>query len=379
MFRFGSRFRVRGSGFRVRHDVTLSTRSRADRIAKEFRHAATHFVALVLLGHATQVRGQELQVGIIDFYGLRQVSESEARGALTVMEGDTIAVDVSAPPPFAKESERRLMALTGVVSARVLVNCCDAGRLVVYVGIEEPGRPAPRFRTPPRGNIRLPDDVVQAGEDFVHSFLQAILRGDSGEDHSKGHALANDPATRAVQERFVRYAARNVKRLREVLRRSSDAEHRALAALVLGYAADKRRIIGDLVYGMSDPEEDVRNNAMRALGVIVQFAEQSPALRIRVPSQPFVDLLTSPSLSDRNKALFALMQLSVSRDPQLIARLRARALESLIEMARWKSEGHAFAAFWLLGRLGGLSEEGIQEAWDRRDREAVIDAALKGP
>ncbi|MGH9255494.1 MAG: HEAT repeat domain-containing protein [Vicinamibacterales bacterium] len=359
--------------------MTLSTRSRADRIAKGFRHAATHFVALVLLGHATQVPGQELQVGIIDFYGLRQVSESEARGALTVMEGDTIAVDVSAPPPFAKESERRLMALTGVVSARVLVNCCDAGRLVVYVGIEEPGRPALRFRAPPRGNIRLPDDVVQAGEDFVHSFLQAILRGDSGEDHSKGHALANDPATRAVQERFISYAARNMKRLRDVLRRSSDAEHRALAAVVLGYAADKRAIIGDLVYGMSDPEEDVRNYAMRALGVIVQFAEQSPALRIRVPSQPFVDLLTSPSFSDRNKALFALLQLSVSRDAPLIASLRARALESLIEMARWKSEGHAFAAFWLLGRLGGLSEEGIQEAWDRRDREAVIDAALKGP
>jgi len=48
-------------------------------------------------------------------------------------------------------------------------------------------------------------------------------------------------------------------------------------------------------------------------------------------------------------------------------------------MARWKSEGHALAAFWLLGRTSGLSEERIQEAWDRRDREAVIDAALKGP
>ena len=67
------------------------------------------------------------------------------------------------------------------------------------------------------------------------------------------------------------------------------------------------------------------------------------------------------------------------RDHRLIASLRARALGALVEMARWKSEGHALAAFWLLGRTSGLSEERIQEAWDRRDREAVIDAALKGP
>ena len=73
------------------------------------------------------------------------------------------------------------------------------------------------------------------------------------------------------------------------------------------------------------------------------------------------------------------MELSAGRDPVRMARLRARALGALVEMVRWKSEGHAIAAFWLLGRIGGLSEEGIQGAWERRDREAVIDAALKGP
>jgi len=70
-------------------------------------------------------------------------------------------------------------------------------------------------------------------------------------------------------------------------------------------------------------------------------------------------------------------QLSAGRDPQLLASLREQALGSLVEMARWKNEGHAIAAFWLLGRIGGLSEDGIQQAWEHHDHEAVIDAALK--
>ena len=63
------------------------------------------------------------------------------------------------------------------------------------------------------------------------------------------------------------------------------------------------------------------------------------------------------------------------RDPQLLQRLRAQALPALVEMARWKSDGHAGAAFFLLGRIGGLSEDEIRAAWERRDREAVIRAA----
>jgi hypothetical protein len=42
-----------------------------------------------------------------------------------------------------------------------------------------------------------------------------------------------------------------------------------------------------------------------------------------------------------------------------------------------ESEGHAIAGLWLLGRIGGLSEDAIQAAWSRDDRETVIDAALK--
>jgi hypothetical protein len=65
------------------------------------------------------------------------------------------------------------------------------------------------------------------------------------------------------------------------------------------------------------------------------------------------------------------------RDPAVLAEIRAMALPSLVEMARWKAIGHAQPAIFLLGRIGGMSEDDIQAAIDRGDRQAVISAGVK--
>ncbi len=44
-------------------------------------------------------------------------------------------------------------------------------------------------------------------------------------------------------------------------------------------------------------------------------------------------------------------------------------------MARWKTLAHALPAFVLTGRVAGISEQQIQDAWTRGDRESVISAA----
>jgi hypothetical protein len=318
-----------------------------------------------------QLAGQTFQIGIIDFYGLRKVSASEAREALTFKEGDTVAPD----DERLAESERRLSALPGVQRARARLVCCAADRAIIFVGVEEKGQATMRFRAAPRGTARLSADVVQAGDEFSTAFLAAIERGDFGEDRSQGHSFSDDPATRAIEERFVGYANRDGPDLRCVLRDSSESKQRALAAQVLGYVANKQDVVGDLVRGMSDPSEDVRNNAMRALLV---FAEATPAPTrpvARVPYQPFIALLDSLVWTDRNKAAGALNALSRNRDRQLLATLAREAIASLVEMARWKSKNHAEDAFTILGRIARVSDDAIR-AWDTGERETVIAAAL---
>ncbi len=331
------------------------------------------------LGAPCVVNGQELEIGIIDIYGLNRVPARQVRETLTFAEGDTIAFGNDETAAFLTESEARLARFPEIVRARTMLVCCDRGRAIVYVGIEEPGAATMTFRAEPQGDARLATDVIQAGDEASNALRLAVLRGDAGEDRSRGHALSDDPAARAIQERFVLYATRDLRELRLVLRTSSDAAHRALAAQVLGYAPDKPAVVEDLVHGMSDPAAEVRNDAMRALMV---FADMLPGTGLpvpRVPAQPFIELLDSPVWSDRNKASGALAALSTGRDPELLARLREQALAPLIEMARWKSEGHALSAFFILGRIAGYSDEAAYDLWQRGDRDAVIDAARSRP
>lgn len=327
-------------------------------------------LVFVVLGAVQTATSQTLEIGIIDFYGLGGVSEKEARQKLTFKEGDSMSLEGDERPASLVESERRLSTVAGVARAQVSPVCCDAGRLIVYVGIEAKGRSGLHFREAPRGDVHLASDVVQAGREFTVALSAAAERGDAAEEDSQGHALFHDPATRRVQERFVGYAARDREQLRGVLLHSSDAEQRALAAQILAYVADKQGVVVDLVAGMSDPSEQVRNNAMRALA---RFAGAG----VRVPYEPFIALLSSSAWSDRNKASLALDALTVSRDPDLLTMLRTRAMTPLIEMARWKSEGHAVPALRILGRIGGRSDEAIDAAWTRGERQQLINAALR--
>ncbi len=326
--------------------------------------------ALLLMLPFGSTDGQVPLVGVIDFYGLRSISEEQAREAIQIKEGDM-------PPNSLKEIQRRLEALPNVEQARLQVLCCEASKNILYVGISEKGAPTLRFRAAPHGKARLTHDMLRAGESFSDAIMRAVLKGDAGEDDSQGHALANNPEARAFQERFIKFAAQDLKLIRKVLRESSDAKHRALAAEIIAYAASKQDVVKDLVYAMSDPDVDVRNNSMRALGVIAGFARSRPEQRIKVSPRPFVEMLNSIEWYDRNKSSFVLYQLTEKRDEAVLSSLRQHALQSLVEMARWKSPMHAQQPFFILGRVGNFSEEEIHKAWTSGNRQLLIDTVSK--
>jgi hypothetical protein len=336
----------------------------------------TAAAVICILGAVCGAHGQDLQVGIIDFYGLNKVSTSQVRSALAFKEGDTISLDGNEPPAFLRASENRVAQLPGVARARTELVCCDHNRAIVYVGVEERGARTMHLRAAPLGTARLPPDIVQSGVELSRALWLAVQRDDAAEDDSLGHALNHDPTTRAIQERFIRFAARDLPVLRRVLRTSSDQNQRALAAEVMGYAPDKQAVVDDLVLGMTDPCDEVRNNAMRALMVFADAAAGAHRPALSIPAQPFIAFLDSPVWSDRNKASGALLALSRNRDPRLLSKLRKEARAPLVEMARWKSEGHALAAFIILGRIAGYTDEEARALWNSGARETVTGAAV---
>ena len=310
-------------------------------------------------------------IGTIDYYGIRRVSKAEVERALQIKTGAKVS------KPLLR-AEKRLQALPGVASAKLNFVCCDpTGKTILYVGIQETGARTLRFRVAPKENVKLPPEIVAAEQSFEDALMKAVEAGDAGEDDSQGYTLNHNPALRAVQERFIGFAARDVALLRNVLHTSSNADQRALAAEVMGYSEDHRAVVPDLEYAMSDRDYNVRNNAMRALAVIAGYANTHPSLGINIPAHPFIKMLNSLVWNDRDKAGFALRQLTENRDPAVLAELRKDALPALVEMARWKTPGHADMFCILLGRIAGLPEKTISSDLASGQKEEIIAAALR--
>jgi hypothetical protein len=330
------------------------------------------FFTAVLVVATVGAYAQDQQIGIIDFYGLHKFSEPEVRFVLGLKEGDTL-------PPVVAPFEELLKNNLHVAEAQISVVCCDeAGKPILFVGIREnPEKPDTR-KPPVRRDTALPLVVAKTYQSFLNAMESAVVAGNAGDDLSQGHSLMADSATRSLQKRFPGYAKKYLATLREVLHHSDDAEQRGMAAYIIGYAPDKRLVTRDLLAAMQDEDEVVRNSAARALAAIATLAERKPSLRISIPATPFVRMLHSVVWTDRNKALTVLAALTTKKDPRILRELREDALGPLVEMARWKSKGHAYNAFILLGRVAHVSDRTLNKvAWDIPQRDALIDKMVK--
>lgn len=325
------------------------------------------FAFLLLAGI---IAAQTPRIGRIEFYGLRKVAETRVRKALGFSEGDAL-------PKSKQDVEEHIAAIPGIVAAHIEATCCDGGKIVLYIGVEEKGAPHFDLRTPPEVDFDLPGEIAAAYHEFLSAVNEAVRRQSTAEDLTQGHSLMADPDCRDVQQRFVTLAAAHLTELRNVLRHSGDDEQRAIAAYVIGYGPKKRDIVNDLQYALKDSDETVRGNAIRALTAIGVYARLHPDSEIKIEPTWFIEMLNSIVWTDRNNAAVALVNLTDSRDADTLAQIRARALPSLVEMARWKYLAHALPAYILVGRVMGLPEQEIQDTWSKGDRDTLVAGAVK--
>lgn len=323
-----------------------------------------------LLFVAGAIWAQNPRIGRIEFYGLRKVGEPRVRKVLGFGEGDAL-------PESKPEAEERIATVPGIVAAHMEATCCDDGNVILYIGVEEKGAPHFDLRTPPELDLDLPSEITAAYREFLSAVNEAVRRHSTAEDLTQGHSLMADPDCRDIQQRFVTLAAANLAALRHVLRNSGDDEQRAIAAYVIGYAPKKAAIVDDLQFALKDSDETVRGNAIRALAAVGVYAKLNPAAGVKISPTWFIEMLNSLVWTDRNNAAVALVNLTESRDPSALQQVRERAMNSLVEMARWHYLPHALPAYILVGRVSGLSEQEIQDTWSKGERERVIAAAVK--
>ncbi len=303
-------------------------------------------------------------VGDINFYGLRSLTPQRILQPVHLESGDPL-------PPSKGDLEDRLAEIPGVVMARVEAICCEESQAILFLGIEEKGAPHPTFRARPTGSANLPDDVMEIYGRYLMAVQRAAARGDA-EDLTAGHAIMADPDARAVEDRFGEYATTHLDVLRDALRNDPAPDQRAAAAAMIGYAPNKADIIEDLQLAIQDPDETVRANGLHALHAVAVLASKRPALGLRIPATWAVELLHSVVLADRTGAVDVLLSLTDHGAPQVLGQIRERALDSVLEMARWKTPRYALPPFLLAGRLAGMTDHEAQQAWQKNDREEVL-------
>lgn len=322
-----------------------------------------------------QAELREARVRLIDFFGYAGLDVDRVRAAMPIREGETFPtlVALKATRPKIEEAVRRV---TGRPATDVDFVSPGRGEWFVYVGLSGRNVNSLSYNRAPKGTARLPREAVDVYKQAEAAFFSAMERGATGDDHSKGYSLSPDDATlRAKQLAMHEYAARHEDVIRVVLRSSADVEQRRIAAEMMGYANQSRRQIAALVRATRDPDDSVRNNSTRALMVL---ANSDPKAAASIPAAGFVEMLNSGTWTDRNKGSGLLLALSRWRAPKLLASLRAQALDSLIEMARWHETGHASAAWMILGRVGGIEEEQLAKlASDNTHVDVIIDAARR--
>ena len=327
------------------------------------------FLIFILCG-ASVSSAQPPVVASIDYYGLRKVSPERVAKTLGIEQGKPL-------PPSKGDLEERLEQVDGVVRSNIEAVCCSGDSVNVFVGIEERGAPNFAVRSYPTGEKALPQNILEIYAGLRGAIAQAARQGKASEDLRSGHALSAHPEARKLQEKLIEAVEPELETIRVVLRDSSDDEQRAIAAYVIGYAKTKRLVAPDLQYALQDPNEVVRANAMRSLLPITLLALSEPDLDIPVSATWMVEMLHSVSFQDRTKAVVSLLNLTDSRPEKLLELLKARGLDSLVEMARWHSLPHAIGPYMLLCRTAGLPDEEIEQSWAKGEREQVIAKILK--
>lgn len=292
------------------------------------------------------------RIGTIDFYGYGHLDLASLRAALPLKEGDKVPSDA-----VRASAEAAVSRIAGRKAAISQVCCLPDGRSSLYVGLPEVGAVPVVYNPAPQGTIKLPADVMRIFGQFDKDFIAAVKRGKSSEDHSRGYALMEDPASRTDQLKLCTWTRAHTAVVLHVLAESSDARQRADAAQALGYADRSPEQMAALVAAAFDSDDGVRNNAVRALWVLCTLGAEVTS---RIPAARFIPLLHSVTWQDRNKGSLLLARMTDSRDPTLLKLLHDQALDPLREMAQWKDFGHAQTSLVILARIGGIDEKRLE-------------------
>jgi hypothetical protein len=205
-------------------------------------------------------------------------------------------------------------------------------------------------RDPSKTN-RQPDDLINKMIRFEKTHFQLIVNNDLNLKEQSCpvyHCLSgfNHPKLAPYLKIFNTGAVLEKKLIEETLNKDPNPQRRAAAAYLVGHYRDPREIVSVLTPHVEDSDNGVRNNVMRVIGVTLQKA------KIRqIEVMPFLRLLDSPYTTDRNKALFVLLQAAESDSAKDV--LIQKGKDKLLALLQLKQPNNHGGAYTVLKKISG--------------------------
>lgn len=154
---------------------------------------------ILLIAHSIAC-AQSAKISAIDVYGNRKIPSDIILSYINTKKGDSIN-------PISFKTHSVILALKtipGMTDATVSTLCCDAeNRYSLYTGIAESDANSLKYRPPPKQNMRLSDEIINACRNFNEQVKAAALKGEASEEYYNGYSLLTNAASRKEQSNFM--------------------------------------------------------------------------------------------------------------------------------------------------------------------------------
>ncbi len=158
---------------------------------------------------------------------------------------------------------------------------------------------------------------------------------------------------------FMNLVEKNKYKLVNVLRYEKNPEKRAAAAFLLAHIKCANELINILLPSIYDPNEKVRNNAMRVIGMTLM---NNPHLDVQIDN--VIRALDFPNTTDRNKAMLIISTLV--DNPQYAKVILHQAGHELFDELKLQQPNNHYLSYEILRKISGKRYSDLDyESWGR--------------
>ena len=196
--------------------------------------------------------------------------------------------------------------------------------------------------------MQRPDLInkMQEYENLVTQLTITHQLDDNGNDCPAYHCLTAFKHRDLIPywDIFQQGVVKEKKIILSTLRNDLDPERRAAAAFLVGHFSDPKEILTTLSPSIEDVAPQVRNNALRVIALTLFKSHLN-----ETDCMPFIKLLDSPFVSDRNKALTVLLALADNSTNQ--KKIIQYASQSIMDLLRLTQPDNHESAHLLLKKI----------------------------